>query len=105
MFSVVNALLDSPMDVVLASLPLSDEVKDALHHHLGPKGVVLNAVLNYERARFDDLKALAPPGVSAQDIYTSAIAWAREAGLELEATNTSGVPDAPPVPAPATIRP
>jgi EAL and modified HD-GYP domain-containing signal transduction protein len=105
MFSVVNALLDSPMDVVLASLPLSDEVKDALHHHLGPKGVVLKAVLNYERARFDDLKALAPPGVSAQDIYTSAIAWAREAGLELEATNTSGVPDAPPVPAPATIRP
>jgi len=105
MFSVVDALLDSPMDVVLASLPLSDEIKDALHHHLGPKGVVLKAVLNYERARFDDLKALAPPGVSAQEIYNWAIAWARETGLELEAANTDGVPDAPPVRAPATIKP
>lgn len=103
MFSVVDALLDSPMDVVLASLPLSDEIKDALHHHLGPKGVLLKAVLNYERARFDDLKALAPPGVSAQEIYTWAIAWANEAGIELEASGAAGVPDAPPAsPAPLT---
>jgi c-di-GMP-related signal transduction protein len=100
MFSVVDALLDSPMDVVMASLPLSDEIKDALHHHLGPKGVVLKAVLNYERANFDDLRALAPPGVTAQEIYTWAIAWAREAGLELEAASAGHVPDAPP-PAPA----
>ena len=89
MFSVVDALLDSPMDVVMASLPLSDDVKDALHRHQGPKGVVLKAVLAYEHARFDDLKALAPPGVSAQDIYTDSIAWAREAGLELEASTAA----------------
>jgi EAL and modified HD-GYP domain-containing signal transduction protein len=104
MFSVVDALLDSPMDVVLASLPLADEIKDALHHHLGPKGVVLKAVLNYERANFDDLRALAPPGVTAQEIYTWAIAWAREAGLELEASGAGQVPDAPPA-APEPLRP
>jgi EAL and modified HD-GYP domain-containing signal transduction protein len=86
MFSVVDALLDSPMDVVLASLPLSDEVREALHRYQGPKGVVLRAVLAYEQARFEELKALAPPGTSAQDIYTESIAWAREAGLELEAS-------------------
>jgi EAL and modified HD-GYP domain-containing signal transduction protein len=86
LFSVVDALLDSPMDVVLASLPLSDEVKDALQHHIGPKGVVLKAVVDYEGARFNDLKALAPPDLPAQEIYSQAIAWAREAGLELEAT-------------------
>jgi len=84
MFSVIDALLDSPMDVVLSSLPLQDDLKDALHHHLGPKGVVLSAVLNYERARFDELRALAPPGVSAQEIYQWAITWAREASAELE---------------------
>jgi c-di-GMP phosphodiesterase len=105
MFSVVDALLDSPMDVVLASLPLSDEIKDALHHHLGPKGVVLKAVLNYERANFDDLRALAPPGVTAQEIYTWAIAWAREAGLELEAAGAGHVPDAPPVTPAGQLRP
>ena len=89
MFSVVDALLDSPMDVVLASLPLSDEVKDALHRHQGPKGVVLNAVLAYEKARFDDLKALVPPGASTQEMYTESIAWARQAGLELEASTAA----------------
>jgi EAL and modified HD-GYP domain-containing signal transduction protein len=87
MFSVVDALLDSPMDVVLSSLPLQDDIKDALHHHLGPKGVVLSAVLNYERARFEDLRALAPPGVSAQEIYQWAISWARDASAELEAAS------------------
>ena len=56
---------------------------------------MLKAVLSYERACFDDLKALTPPGVSAQEIYTGAIAWAREAGLELEAAETAGVPDTP----------
>jgi c-di-GMP phosphodiesterase len=89
MFSVVDALLDSPMDVVLASLPLSDEVKDALHRHQGPKGVVLSAVLAYEQARFEDLKALVPPGASTQEMYTESIAWARQAGLELEASATA----------------
>jgi EAL and modified HD-GYP domain-containing signal transduction protein len=87
MFSVIDALLDSPMDVVLSSLPLQDDIRDALHHHLGPKGVVLSAVLNYERARFEDLRALAPPGVSAQEIYQWAITWAREASAELEAAS------------------
>ena len=87
MFSVVDALLDSPMDVVLSSLPLSDEIKEALRRHVGPKGVVLAAVLNYERARFEDLRALAPPGMSAQEIYQWAITWAREASMELEAAS------------------
>jgi EAL and modified HD-GYP domain-containing signal transduction protein len=86
MFSVVDALLDSPMDVVLASLPLSDDVKEALQHHIGAKGVMLKAVRNYEHARFDDLKALAPAGTSAQEICHDAIAWARDASLELEAS-------------------
>ena len=87
MFSVVDALLDSPMDVVLSSLPLSDEIKEALRRHVGPKGVVLAAVLTYERARFEDLRALAPPGMSAQEIYQWAITWAREASMELEAAS------------------
>src|SRR3954452_11233613 len=104
MFSVVDALLDSPMDVVLSSLPLQDDIKDALHHHLGPKGVVLSAVLNYERARFDDLRALAPPGVSAQEIYQWAITWAREASAELEAASRGqGAQGAPRIGEPAAL--
>jgi EAL and modified HD-GYP domain-containing signal transduction protein len=89
MFSVVDALLDSPMDVVLASLPLSDDVKEALQHNTGPKGVLLKAVRSYEHARFDELKALTPAGTSAQEIYHDAIAWSRDASLELEASVAS----------------
>ncbi|HET8672950.1 MAG TPA: HDOD domain-containing protein [Thermoleophilaceae bacterium] len=95
MFSVVDALLDSPMDVVLASLPLADEIKEALQHQLGQKGLVLKAVVNYENARFEDLRAIAPPGTSAQEIYAASIAWAREAGLELEAGDAVGVAATP----------
>jgi c-di-GMP phosphodiesterase len=97
MFSVVDALLDSPMDVVLASLPLSNAIKDALNHNLGPKGVVLKAVLGYEQARFQDLKALTPAGRSAQEIYTESIAWARDAGLELEASGAAATPEPAPL--------
>ena len=86
LFSVVDALLDSPMDVVLSSLPLSDEAKEALQHHLGQKGFVLKAVLGYENASFDGLRALVPAGTSPQDIYRESIAWAREACAELEAS-------------------
>jgi EAL and modified HD-GYP domain-containing signal transduction protein len=92
MFSVVDALLDSPMDVVLATLPLSDDVKDALQRHAGPKGVMLKAVLGYEHARFEDLRALAPAETTAQEIYNESIAWARDAGLELESTG-AGAPE------------
>jgi hypothetical protein len=49
--------------------------------------MVLGAVLSYERARFEDLCALAPPGVSAQEIYR-----ARSAGrAELEARSPVSV--------------
>jgi EAL and modified HD-GYP domain-containing signal transduction protein len=91
MFSVVDALLDSPMEVVLASLPLSDEIKDALQHRLGQKGLVLNAVLDYENARFDSLRALIPAGSSAQGVYAEAISWAREAGIELDSAGPAAL--------------
>jgi EAL and modified HD-GYP domain-containing signal transduction protein len=105
MFSVVDALLDSPMDVVLSSLPLQDDIKQALHNHSGPKGVVLSAVLNYESARFEDLRLLAPPGVSAQEIYQWAITWAREASAELEAASRAhGAEAAPRIGEPAPLQ-
>jgi len=85
MFSVVEALMDAPMEKILASLPLSDELKIALSEQEGPKGRVLGAVLAFESGDFQKLVELAPRvGVSVQDAYNQSVAWASEASRELE---------------------
>jgi c-di-GMP phosphodiesterase len=85
MFSVVEALMDAPMETIIVSLPLSDELKIALAEQEGPKGRVLGAVLAFESGDFERLVELAPRvGVSLQDAYNQSVAWASEASRDLE---------------------
>src|SRR5918912_184591 len=49
LFSVADALLDAPMETVLAELPFSEEIEAALLRHDGVKGGLLAAVVEYER--------------------------------------------------------
>ena len=53
LFSVLDALLDCPMQEVLGSLPLSEEVNAALLDYQGLLGRALSTVLAYERAEWD----------------------------------------------------
>jgi EAL and modified HD-GYP domain-containing signal transduction protein len=71
LFSVADALLDSPMDEVLETLPFSDEIRAALLNREGPKGALLETVVAYERGQFpaDDTGSL--PGA-----YGEAVQWA-----------------------------
>jgi len=60
LFSVVDALLDTPMSKALELVPLSDEVQQALIHQQGTMGLILRCILAYENgnwseARCDDL--------------------------------------------------
>ena len=50
MFSTLNYLIAAPMEDILADLPISVEVKDALLNHAGRCGVLYDLVLSYERA-------------------------------------------------------
>ena len=52
LFSVADALLDSPMEDVLDTLPFSDEIRAALLRREGPKGELLATVVSYEQGEF-----------------------------------------------------
>jgi c-di-GMP phosphodiesterase len=48
LFSLLDAMLDQPLDVILKDLPVSDNLRHALLDHSGPEGEILAAVLDYE---------------------------------------------------------
>jgi c-di-GMP phosphodiesterase len=77
LFSVADALLDSPMSEVLESLPFTEEIQTALMRREGPKGELLSAVVAYERGEFPSLPSA---GVSLASAYRAAMEWADQAG-------------------------
>lgn len=82
LFSVADALLQTPMGDVLASLPFTEEVQAALLRHEGPKGELLAAVASYERGEFPTLPASdARPTMAGA--YRAALEWADETGRAL----------------------
>jgi EAL and modified HD-GYP domain-containing signal transduction protein len=52
LFSVADALLGTPMEDVLETLPFSDEIRAALLRREGPKGELLASVVAYEQGEF-----------------------------------------------------
>jgi EAL and modified HD-GYP domain-containing signal transduction protein len=81
LLSVADALLDAPLDEVLASLPLSEEIKGALLRGEGRRGRVLGTVLRYEQGHFP-AGADGDPGELAE-AYLAALRWADDAGRRL----------------------
>lgn len=55
MLSILDALLDRPMDEILEKLPLSSEIRSALLEKSGNMGRVVDCVLNYEQGKWDDV--------------------------------------------------
>lgn len=77
LFSILDAVLDTTMAQLVASLPLTPDISLALTDRRGPIGSALAACIAYERCDWD---ALACPGLSAGDLgnaYLDALAWAR----------------------------
>jgi EAL and modified HD-GYP domain-containing signal transduction protein len=85
LFSVVDALVDAPMGDILATLPFSEEIVQALQERSGPPGELLEAVLAYERGDFDTVarSGLAPEGPSFDEAYREAVSWADSAARML----------------------
>lgn len=76
LFSVIDALMDLPMEEALSSVPFPTDVRDALITHTGPRGRLLECVTALETAEFDRAQAILP---DAGDLYLSALTWANEA--------------------------
>jgi EAL and modified HD-GYP domain-containing signal transduction protein len=76
MLSVADALLDLPIESIVGQLPVSPEVADALLHHGGEVGSILDAVINYERGEFGAVSLVA----HRHDLggsYRASLRWAR----------------------------
>lgn len=59
MFSMLNHLIDAPMEDILDSVPVSEEIKKALLNQEGRCGTLYKLVLSYEAANWKDISAYA----------------------------------------------
>jgi c-di-GMP-related signal transduction protein len=78
LLSVLDALLDCPMEQALAELPLADDIKAALTRRAGAIGQALRCTIAYERADWDDVQFYGMPPAPIREKYMDAISWARQ---------------------------
>ncbi|MCG8315157.1 MAG: HDOD domain-containing protein [Pseudomonadales bacterium] len=79
LLSLLDALLDKPLNDIVSKMPLSAEIELALLTGGGDVGQVLQAVVSYEKGQFDE--AL-PDGLAVDDlweIYINSLEWANVA--------------------------
>lgn len=77
LFSTLDALMDQPLQKILAHLPLSETTNDALLNYKGKAGEVLRAVLAYEEGvEMEEIKQLGLPLGTLSEAYLQAIQWA-----------------------------
>jgi c-di-GMP-related signal transduction protein len=75
----VADLLGTPVDDLLAGLPVAEELADALVRGAGPLGRVVRVVAAYDEADLSELCQLGVPLDGLGQAYLSATAWSREA--------------------------
>jgi EAL and modified HD-GYP domain-containing signal transduction protein len=83
LLSILDAVMDRPMQDILPALPLADEINRALLHHEGRCGAALHAVLAYERGDCKPVKELGVDNSVITEAYLQAIAWAAECATML----------------------
>jgi len=75
LFSSLDALMDQPMDKVLDSLPLAEEITQALLKREGKLGELLEAVLHYERGEWQDINADKFKADNLSKHYIESLSW------------------------------
>ena len=81
LFSVIDAMMDAPMEEVLESIPFPDDMRQALIAGEGPKGTLLGSVVDWERGDFDPERGI--DAATVGDAHYDAIAWADKAAEQL----------------------
>ena len=80
LLSIIDAILDVPLDVILSGLPVRHEIKEALLEQRGSYHDMLDLVIAHERADWKKMSALAKTLGIKEDlippIYASAVTWA-----------------------------
>ncbi len=80
LFSLVDALLDQELKVIVEKLPISPEIKSALSNNEGYLAAYLQTAICYEKGQWDKLDTYAAKlGIPMEDIsdfYQDALQWA-----------------------------
>jgi EAL and modified HD-GYP domain-containing signal transduction protein len=80
LFSVIDGMMDAPMHDVVASLPLADDIREALVQRRGRMGQLLDCVVSLEAGEAHPVQATVP---GAGEIYLEAMMWATSAAESL----------------------
>ncbi len=80
LLSVLDALMDLPIEEAVSSLPLDQRARDAIVMHAGPMGELLECLVALETADFDRAESILP---KAGPLHMSALAWADETAAPL----------------------
>ncbi len=82
LLSVMDAILDKPLDSILAELPVRGEIKDALQAQKGLYWQLLEIAMAYERADWEKVGALvSATGMNEEKVsslYVSAVDWSTD---------------------------
>ena len=82
MFSLLDSLLDQPLDVIIESIPVDDAIKKAILEYQGILGDILALTIAYEHADWDKVFELSEKiQASSEDLvecYEQSTYWAEE---------------------------
>jgi len=84
LLSVLDAILDIPMNQVVDGLSLTPEISDALVNRSGNAGILLTGVIATETANWDFILQFGISAESWQRIYLEAIKWSNFIMEEME---------------------
>jgi c-di-GMP phosphodiesterase len=83
LLSLIDALLDRPMETILQDLPLIEPVKEALLKRTGVMGSALHCVQAYERCDWERTSCDSLDERKIREAYLSSVAWSRAVIHEL----------------------
>ena len=83
LLSVLDAMTQAPMASVLATLPLDEDINEALLRHEGPVGRILACTLAYERCDWEGMDTLGLEMNQINEAYMTALAEAYRISCEL----------------------
>ena len=82
LFSLIDAILDKPMENLLHALPISDEIRQTLLGNPSRYRPIYDLVCAYERSNWEQVSELAAvlfvTEESIAEAYIEAVAWAQE---------------------------
>ncbi len=84
LFSLLDAIMDAPMEEILKHLNLTQDINDALLYGTGPIGEILQSTLALEQGLCNKIPVRDLDLQSAMHIYLETIAWAEEIRKQLQ---------------------